>query len=70
MEHLFNQMVSKDLQKMNELVRKGWYETSDFSEAVLNLSNSLAMYHQAQGEKNENCKKGECLQKGELAKGA
>ena len=32
MEQLFNQIVAKDLQKMNELVQKGWYGTTDFNE--------------------------------------
>lgn len=68
MEETFNLMVAKDLQRMNELVRKGWYETSDFNEAVLSLSNSLAMYHQE--VTNEIHTKGKCVSKGELAKGA
>lgn len=70
MEKLFNEMVSKDLEKLNELVRKGWYETTDFNDAVLNLSNSLAMYHQAQGENNESYSRGEYLSEDKLAKGA
>lgn len=64
-EQLFNEIVLKDLQKLNELIRKGWFDTSDFNEAALNLSNSLAMYHQEVS--HEVCKKRECLQKRKLA---
>ena len=67
-ELLFNQIALNDLKKVNELVLKGYYETSDYEEAVLALSNSLAMYHQEVS--NENCKKGEYLQTSKLAKGA
>ena len=70
MEQLFNQIVAKDLQRVNELVNKGWYGTTDFNEAVLTLSNSLAMYHQAQGETDESYTKGERISKVRLAKGA
>ena len=68
MEKLFNEMVLSDLHKMNELVQKGWFGTTDFNEAVLNLSNSLSAYHQ-----EVNCEgntKGERIPQGELAKGA
>lgn len=64
-EKLFKQMVSEDLGKLNELVLKGYYDTSDFEDAVLALSNSLAMYHQEVN--NEVCKKGEYLQTRKLA---
>ena len=64
-EQLFKEIVLKDLQKVNELVRKGWFDTSDFNEAALTLSNSLAMYHQE--VTNENCKEREYLQKRKLA---
>lgn len=64
-EELFNQMVLKDLKKLNELVLKEYYDTSDFEEASLALSNSLAMY--CQEVNNEVCKKGECLQTKKLA---
>ena len=64
-EKLFKQMVSEDLGKLNELVLKGYYNTSDFEDAVLTLSNSLAMYHQEIS--NEVCKKGEYLQTRKLA---
>ena len=66
-EKLFNEIVSKDLHKLNELVSKGWYETTDFDEAVSNLKFSLGIYLE---EKDENCKKGEYLQESILAKGA
>ena len=46
MEKIFNEIVMSDLQKLNELVQKGWFETTDFNEAAINLSNSLAAYHQ------------------------
>ena len=63
-EKLFNELVSKDLQKLNELVAKGWYETTDFNEAVNNLEHALSVYLE---EKDENCKKGEYLQERKLA---
>lgn len=68
MEQLFNEMVLKDLDKVNELVRKGWYGTTDFNEAVLNLSNSLAVYHQE--VMNEDYTKGERISEIKLARGA
>ena len=68
MESIFNQMVLSDLRKMNELVRKGWFGTTDFNNAVINLSNSLAAYHQE--VTCEGNQRGECLPKSELAKGA
>lgn len=68
MEKLFKQMVLSDLHKMNELVRKGWFGTTDFNEAVLNLSNSLSAYHQE--VTNEGNTEGECLPQSQLAKGA
>ena len=64
-EQLFNKMVLNDLKKLNELVLKGYYDTSDFEEASITLSNSLAMFHQE--IKNEVCKKGEYLQTRKLA---
>ena len=64
-EQLFNEIVLKDLQQCNDLVRKGWFGTSDFNEAALTLSNSLAMYHQE--VTNEVCKEREYLQKKKLA---
>ena len=68
MEKLFKQMVLSDLHKINELVQKGWFGTTDFNEAVLNLSNSLAAYHQE--VTCEGNTEGECIPKGKLAKGA
>ena len=68
MEQLFKDMVLKDLDKMNELVRKGWYGTTDFNEAVLNLSNSLAVFHQE--ATNEDYTKGERISEIKLARGA
>ena len=64
-EQLFKEIVLKDLQRVNEHVRKGWFDTSDFNEAALTLSNSLAMYHQEVS--NEVCKEREYLQKRKLA---
>lgn len=68
MEQLFNEIVLKDLDKVNELIRKGWYGTTDFNEAVLNLSNSLAVYHQE--VTNEDYTKGERISEVKLARGA
>ena len=63
-ENLFNEIVSKDLQKLNELVSKGWYGTTNFDEAANELRHSLSVYLE---EENENCKKGEHLQEKKLA---
>lgn len=68
MEELFNLMVRRDLNRLNDMVEKGWYGTTDFNEAVMSLSDSLSAFSMEVG--NENCEKGECLQKTELAKGA
>lgn len=66
-EKLFNEIVSKDLQTLNDMVSKGWYGTTDFDEAVNNLKHALSVYLE---ERDENSKKGEYLQKSILAKGA
>lgn len=63
-EKLFNEIVSKDLQNLNDMVRKGWYGTTDFDEAANNLKHALSVYLE---EKDENCKKGEYLQERKLA---
>jgi len=68
MEQMFNEIVLNDLNKMNEMVRKGWYGTTDFNEAVLNLSNSLAVFHQE--ATNEDYTKGERISESRLARGA
>lgn len=67
-EHLFNQIALKDLQRLNSLIIKGWYETSDFNEAVLSLCNSLSAYHQE--ATYESRTQGERLPEAKLAKGA
>ena len=67
MEELFNQTVVKDLDNLNELVRKGWYGTTDFDEAVSKLQFALGVYLE---ERNEGNQRGECLPKSQLAKGA
>lgn len=66
-EKLFNEIVLKDLQKLNELVLKGWHGTTDFDEAVSKLQFSLGIYLE---EKDESRKEGEYLQESRLAKGA
>lgn len=66
-ELLFNEIVMSDLQKMNTLVQKGWFGTTDFDEAANCLKHALSVYLE---ERDENCKKGEYLQKDVLAKGA
>lgn len=63
-EKLFNEIVSKDLQTLNDMVSKGWYGTTDFDEAVNNLKHALCVYLE---EKDESCKKGEYLQERKLA---
>ena len=67
-EKLFKEIALKDLQKLNDLVLKHQYNSSSFDEAVLNLSNTLAFYHQE--VTNANCKEGEYLQESGMAKGA
>lgn len=66
-ELLFNELVMKDLQKLNTLVSKGWFGTTDFDEAVNNLKHALGVYLE---ERDESCKKGEYLQTNKLARGA
>lgn len=63
-EKLFNEIVSKDLQTLNDMVGKGWYGTTDFDEAVNNLKHALSVYLE---EEDENCKEGEYLQERKLA---
>lgn len=46
-EDLFNQLCSNDLMKLNELIGKGYFETSVFEEMILKVSDNLAMLHQA-----------------------
>jgi hypothetical protein len=64
-EKLFNEIAMKDLQKLNALVSKGYFETSDFNEAALSLCNSLSAYHQEVS--NDNREKREYLQERKLA---
>lgn len=45
-EILFNQLCSKDLNELNELIRKGYFETSVFEEKLLRVADSLAVLHQ------------------------
>lgn len=56
-EQLFKEICSKEFIKLNDLVNKGYFETSDFENCVLNLSDNLAMLHQAIRGNND-CKKG------------
>ena len=52
-ELLFKQIVKNDLDNLNTLINKGWYETSDFEKAVLDLSNTLSMLGEAINESRE-----------------
>lgn len=52
-ELLFKQIAKKDLDNLNDLINKGWYETSDFEKAVLDLSNTLSMLGEAINESRE-----------------
>lgn len=45
-EQAFKTIASDDFYKFSELVKKGYFETSDFSEEVLKLANTLLMLHQ------------------------
>lgn len=42
----FRTIVQGDLEKLNSLISKGYFDTSDFKEAVLNASNSLSILYQ------------------------
>lgn len=44
---LFEEIASKDVTKLIELISKGYEETSEFEDTVLQLSDSLSMLHQA-----------------------
>ena len=66
-ELLFRQIAKNDLDNLNDLVNKGWYETSDFEKAVLDLSNTLSMLQEAIYESRT---QGERLPETKLAKGA
>ena len=52
-ELLFKQIAKKNLDNLNALINKGWYETSDFEKAVLDLSNTLSMLGEAINESRE-----------------
>ena len=52
-ELLFKQIAKKDLDNLNDLINKGWYETSDFEKVVLDLSNTLLMLGEAINESRE-----------------
>ena len=52
-ELLFKQIAKKNLDNLNELINKGWYETSDFEKAVLDLSSTLSMLGEAINESRE-----------------
>ena len=54
---LFDELVLKDLRKVNELYGKGWTETSDFNEAVDSLLFSLSVYLQSSLEEEDNERK-------------
>lgn len=56
-EVLFNQIVKSDLDSLNQMVSKEYFELSEFKEKILTLSNSLAMLYQAMGE-NDDLQKG------------
>ena len=63
-ELLFKQIAKKDLDNLNALINKGWYETSDFEKAVSDLSNTLSMLGEAIYESRT---QRECLQEAKLA---
>lgn len=62
---LFYEIAMKDLQNLNSLVSKCYFETSDFNDAVLSLCNSLSAYHQEVSD--ESHKEGKYLQERKLA---
>lgn len=45
-EQAFYSIASEDFSKFSELVKKEYFETSDFTDEVLKLANSLLMLHQ------------------------
>lgn len=46
-EENFNLIARKDLDNLNNLISKNWFETSDFKSAVLNASLTLGMLWEA-----------------------
>lgn len=45
-EQAFYNIASEDFYNFSELVKKGFFETSDFIDEVLNLANTLLALHQ------------------------
>lgn len=67
-EKLYIEMVQKDLEHFITLVNNRYFETSDFTEAALSLSNSLSIF--CQEVDYESSTQGERLQKSNMARGA
>lgn len=63
-ELLFKQIAKKNLDNLNALINKGWYETSDFEKAVSDLADTLSMLGEAI---NESRTQGERLPEAKLA---
>ena len=63
-ELLFKQIAKKNLDNLNTLINKGWYETSDFEKAVSDLADTLSMLGEAI---NESRTQGERLPEAKLA---
>lgn len=63
-ELLFKQIAKKNLDNLNTLINKGWYETSDFEKAVSDLADTLSMLGEAISESRT---QGERLPEAKLA---
>lgn len=50
-ETLFKEIAKSDLDNLNLLISKGYFETSDFESAVSKLENALAFLSQEMGAK-------------------
>ena len=67
-EKLYTEIVQKDLEHFIALVNNRYFETSDFTEVALSLSNSLSVF--CQEVDYESSTQGERLQKSNMARGA
>lgn len=48
-ENIFNQICKSDLDNLNQLISKGYFEVSDFIEAASRLEISLRFFNQTIG---------------------
>ncbi len=46
-ETLFSEIAQVDFQKLEEIIQKGYFQSSEFENAVLETANTLLSLHQA-----------------------